>query len=269
MAARSAVMNVMVAAVEKAARGLVRDFGEVENLQVSKKGPGDFVSTADKKSESILISELSRARPGYSFLTEESGEIPGDDKDHRWIIDPLDGTTNFLHGIPHFAIVVALERQKEIIASVTYDPIKDELFVAEKGKGAFLNRRRLRVSGRRNLEDAVVGIPIPCIRRSLDGTNNVGLFQRRMEKISPLVSGFRRMGAAALDLAYVASGRLDVFFEDTLSPWDMAAGILLVKEAGGYVTEISGGRNMLNSGSILATNEDLHAVFQKTLSAIV
>lgn len=259
----SPILNVMTAAAEKAARGMLRDFGELEHLQVSKKGLGDFVSTADKRSESVLIQELSRARPGYSFLTEETGEIPGTDPEYCWIIDPLDGTLNFLHGIPHFAIVIGLKKGDEIVASVTYAPIQDEMYWAEKGKGAFLNQRRLRVSGRRLLEEAVIAIGTPF------GTHgDPSTFQKRLEKIMPITAGTRRFGAAALDLAYVASGRFDAFFEDHLKPWDMAAGILLVKEAGGYVTEANGGKDMLATGSILAANEDLHKELQKIITNI-
>ena len=257
----SPILNVMTAAAEKAARGMVRDFGELEHLQVSKKGLGDFVSTADKRSESILIEELSKARPGYAFLTEETGAIPGTNPEFSWIIDPLDGTLNFLHGIPHFAIVLALKKEEEIVASVTYAPLQDEMYWAEKGKGSFLNQRRLRVSGRRHLEEAVIGIGTPF------GTHgDPATFQKRLDKLMPITAGTRRFGAAALDLAYVASGRFDAFFEDHLHPWDMAAGILLVKEAGGYVTEVGGGDAMLKSGSVLAGNEFIHHKLQKILA---
>jgi len=257
----SPILNVMTAAAEKAARGIIRDFGELEHLQVSKKGLGDFVSTADRRSESILIEELSRARPDYAFLTEETGSIPGTNPEFCWIIDPLDGTLNFLHGIPHFAIVLALKKEEEIVASVTYAPLQDEMYWAEKGKGSFLNQRRLRVSGRRHLEEAVIGIGTPF------GTHgDPATFQKHLDKLMPITAGTRRFGAAALDLAYVASGRFDAFFEDHLHPWDMAAGILLVKEAGGYVTEMNGGDAMLKSGSVLAGNEFIHHKLQKLLA---
>lgn len=255
-------MNVMMAAVQKAARGLIRDFGEIEHLQVSKKGLGDFVSTADRRSEKILIEELSKARPTYAFITEETGIIKGQDPHHTWVIDPLDGTTNFLHGIPHFAVTVALKKDQEIIAGITYDPIKDEMYWAEKGKGAFVNQRRLRVSARRHLEDALVAIGTP-----FGNHGNQALFQQYLEKIMPITTGTRRFGAAALDLAYVASGRFDVFFEDHLKPWDLAAGLLLVKEAGGYVSEINGGKDMFETGSVLATNAALFTAFQKLLAS--
>ncbi len=260
----SPILNVMTAAAEKAARGLIRDFGELEHLQVSKKGLGDFVSTADKRSESILIQELSKARPSYSFLTEETGAIPGDENtEFCWIIDPLDGTLNFLHGIPHFAIVIALKKGDEIVASVTYSPLQDEMYWAEKGKGAFLNQRRLRVSGRRHLDEAVIAIGTP-----FGDHGDINTFQKRLEKIMPITAGTRRFGAAALDLAYVAAGKFDAFFEDHLKPWDMAAGILLVREAGGYVTEVKGDKNMLTSGSVLAANEYIHGDLQKILGNV-
>jgi len=257
----SPTMNVMMAAVQKATRGLIRDFGEIEHLQVSKKGLGDFVSTADRRSEKILIEELSKARPDYSFLAEESGAIEGSDPHHTWVIDPLDGTTNFLHSIPHFAITVALKKDLEIIAGITYDPIKDEMYWAEKGKGAFMNRRRLRVSGRRHLDEALVAIGTP-----FGDHGDRALFQKHLEKIMPITAGTRRLGAAALDLAYVAAGRFDAFFENHLQPWDLAAGILLVKEAGGYVSEINGSKNMFETGSVLAANPELFEPLQKLLT---
>jgi myo-inositol-1(or 4)-monophosphatase len=257
---RSAVINVMAGAVQKAGRGLVRDFGELEHLQVSKKGLGDFVSTADHRAEKILIQELKKARPGYGFLVEESGEIPGEDPSIRWIIDPLDGTTNFLHGIPHFAISVALQKDKEIVAGVIYNPIADEMFWAEKGKGAYLNNRRLRVSGRRYLDEALLATGTPFGSRG-----NSRQFLKMMENIMPKTAGLRRMGAATLDLAFVAAGRYEGYFETHLSPWDIAAGMLLVIEAGGYVSEINGGKDMLDSGNVLAANDCLFSEIQKVL----
>ena len=259
MAARSALYNVMERAARKAARSLVHDFGEVENLQVSLKGPGDFVSTADLQAERILKAELSKARPDYGFLMEESGAERGDGR-HRWIVDPLDGTTNFLHGIPHFAISIALEREKEIVAGVIYDPMRDEMFYAEKGFGAFVNDRRMRVSARANLTDAVIGTGIPFRERG-----NHPHYLKLLEAVMGHTAGVRRMGAAALDLAYVAAGRFDGFFEIGLSPWDVAAGLLLVREAGGYVSEIDGGRDALNSGNVLAANDRLSAPLGKLL----
>lgn len=250
----SALMNVMVAAVRKAGRSLARDFGEVEQLQVSVKGPSNFVSAADMRAEEILHRELSRAREGYSFLMEESGSVPGADKTHRWIIDPLDGTTNFLHGIPLFAISVALEREGEIVAGVIYNPILDELYTAEKGKGAFLNdRRRLRVANRRKIEDCVVATGIPH-----RGRPNHKRFLAECEAAMRETSGVRRTGAASIDLAWVASGRFDAYWERNIQPWDMAAGIVLIREAGGTVSDLSGGTDMIGQGNILAANGQIH-----------
>lgn len=251
--ARSALLNVMTAAALKAGRALSRDFGEVQNLQVSLKGPGDFVSSADKNAEKIIRIELDRARPGYGFLMEESGEREGTDKNHRWIVDPLDGTTNFLHGIPVFAVSIALEREGQVIAGVIYNPAMDELYTAERGSGAFLNDRRLRVANRRELVDCVVGTGIPHL-----GRKSHGRFLEQQRKFMLETSGIRRMGAAALDLAYVAAGRLDGFWEQGLSAWDIAAGIILVREAGGFVSDFEGGPKMMESGSVCAANPEIH-----------
>ena len=253
MAVRSATINVMAGAALKAARGLLRDFGEVEQLQVSIKGPGDFVSTADLRSEKVLRTELGKARPGFGFLMEESGGEAGTDPHHRWIVDPLDGTTNFLHGIPHFAISIALERESEIIAGLIYEPLRDQMFWAEKGAGAFLNDRRLRVSARRQLADSLIGTGIPFA-----GRGDHERYLATLGAVMAMTSGVRRQGAAALDLAYVAAGRFDGFWEFGLSPWDIAAGILLVREAGGYITDLAGGHGMLETGDILAANDHLH-----------
>jgi myo-inositol-1(or 4)-monophosphatase len=253
MAVRSPVVNVMAAAALKAARALNRDFGEVEQLQVSIKGPSDFVSTADLRAERTLKTELLRARPGYALLFEEGGATEGTDPHHRWIVDPLDGTTNFLHGIPHFAISIALERDGEIVAGLIYEPTRDEMFWAEKGIGAYLNDRRLRVSARRQLGDALIGTGIP-FRGHGDHPNYVATLARVMAA----TSGVRRFGAAALDLAYVAAGRYDGFWEFGLAPWDIAAGLLLVKEAGGFVSDLAGGQTMMASGDVLAANGHLH-----------
>jgi myo-inositol-1(or 4)-monophosphatase len=253
MAVRSPVVNVMAAAALKAARALNRDFGEVEQLQVSIKGPSDFVSTADLRAERTLKTELLRARPGYALLFEEGGATEGTDPHHRWIVDPLDGTTNFLHGIPHFAISIALERDGEIVAGIVYEPTRDEMFWAEKGIGAYLNDRRLRVSARRQLGEALIGTGLP-FRGHGDHPNYVATLSRVMAA----TSGVRRFGAAALDLAYVAAGRYDGFWEFGLAPWDIAAGLLLVKEAGGFVSDLAGGQTMMASGDVLAANGHLH-----------
>jgi myo-inositol-1(or 4)-monophosphatase len=253
MALRTALWTVMTGAAQKAARAMKRDFGEVEQLQVSRKGPGDFVSAADLKAEKVLRTELLKARPRFGFLLEEGGEVAGEDTHHRWIIDPIDGTTNFLHGIPHFAISIGLEMDGEIIAGLVYNPATEEMFYAEKGKGAFLNDRRLRVSARSNLTESVIGTGIP-----FHGRPGHKPFLKQMERVMAEVAGIRRMGTASLDLAYVAAGRFEGFWETGLKPWDIAAGILLVREAGGYVTELNGGKNMLGTGNVVAANPKLH-----------
>ncbi|ESZ18630.1 MULTISPECIES: inositol monophosphatase family protein [Mesorhizobium] len=258
--ARSAILNVMVQAAMKAGRSLSRDFGEVQNLQVSMKGPGDYVSQADRKAEEILFTELSKARPGYAFLMEERGLIEGDDSQHRWIVDPLDGTTNFLHGIPLFAISIALERQGQIVAGVVYNPAMDELYTAERGGGAFMNDRRLRVAGRTKLIDTVIGCGVPHLGRGQHGN-----FLIELRNVMAEVSGVRRLGSASLDLAYVAAGRMDGFWETGLSAWDVAAGILLIREAGGFISDFAGGQNMLDGGSIVAGNETIQRALLKTV----
>ncbi|GEP10090.1 inositol monophosphatase family protein [Methylobacterium gnaphalii] len=253
----SPLMTVMVDAVRKAARGLKRDFGEVENLQVSRKGPGNFVSAADRKAEDVLREALMKARPGYGLVLEENGVIEGTDKSHTWHIDPLDGTTNFLHGIPHFAISVGLERDGMIVAGVIYDPIKDELFVAERGKGAYLNNRRLRVSGRQELADALVAYGSPYL-----GRGDQPRLLKEVAAVMQVTGGARRFGSAALDLAYVACGRNDFYWERDIQSWDIAAGIILVREAGGFVTNADGGAEPLAAKtaakSVAAGNEALH-----------
>ncbi|KYO51212.1 MAG: inositol monophosphatase [Tistrella sp.] len=266
MAIRSPILNVMIGAAQKAARGLIRDFGEVENLQVSRKGPADFVSSADLKSEKVLRAELAKARPDFGFLMEEGGEVKGsgDGPSHRWIIDPLDGTHNFLHGIPHFAVTVALEREGEIIAGVTYDPLRDEMFSAEKGYGAFVNDRRIRVAARRQLIDCVVATGIP----RADKPNHTE-YLKMLAGMMKNTGGIRRFGSAALDLAYVAAGRFDAFFELDLQPWDMAAGVILVREAGGFVSDLTGGDGMLTSGHIIAGNTTVHGQTHKVLSTML
>ncbi|TGQ67647.1 inositol monophosphatase [Mesorhizobium sp. M00.F.Ca.ET.186.01.1.1] len=258
--ARSALLNVMVQAAMKAGRSLSRDFGEVQNLQVSMKGPGDYVSQADRKAEDIVFAELSKARPGYGFLMEERGAIEGDDSQHRWIVDPLDGTTNFLHGIPLFAVSIALERQGQIVAGVIYNPAMDELYTTERGGGAFMNDRRLRVAGRTKLIDSVIGCGVPHL-----GRGQHGHFLVELRNVMAEVSGVRRLGSASLDLAYVAAGRMDGFWEVGLSAWDVAAGLLLIREAGGFVSDMDGGQDMLDNGSVVAGNEVIQRALLKTV----
>ena len=252
----SANLALMIKAARRAGRSLVKDFREVENLQASTKGPGDFVSRADTAAEAILREELMTARPNYGWLGEESGETPGTDPTRRWLVDPLDGTTNFLHGLPHWAISIALEFKGEIVAGVVYDPAKDELFYAEKGLGAFLNDRRLRVSGRGRMIEAVFATGIPFAGRpALPAT------LQDLARLMPTCAGVRRWGAAALDLAYVAAGRFDGFWERGLQPWDVAAGAILVREAGGFVQAIREGESPIESGAILAGNSALFDPF--------
>ncbi|MBU2531661.1 MAG: inositol monophosphatase [Alphaproteobacteria bacterium] len=242
----SALMNVMVGAARKAGRSLARDFGEVEQLQVSIKGPANFVSAADHKAEDIVFAELRKARPGYGFLMEERGAVAGPDTTHRWIVDPLDGTTNFLHGIPLFSVSIALEREGQVVAGVIYNPASNELYTAERGKGAFLNDRRLRVSARRDIGDAVVATGIP--HRGRPGHT---VFRRELETVMSELAGLRRTGAASIDLAWVAAGRFDAYWERNIKAWDMAAGLLLVREAGGLVTDSTGGNDMFANGTIV------------------
>ena len=254
MAKRSALITVMARAADKAARRLRRDFGEVENLQVSKKGPADFVSAADLRAEKILREELSRVRPEYGFLMEESGATAASDGcERRWIVDPLDGTSNFLHGLPHFCISIGLEDRGELVAGVIYDPLKDETFAAEKGIGAYLNDRRIRVSSRSRLNEALIGTGAP-----FKGHGDAPTFLAEANAVMGATAGIRRWGAAALDLAYVAAGRLDGYWERDLSPWDTAAGIVIVREAGGFVSQIDGRETRGHSPSILAANDSLH-----------
>ena len=260
MAQASANVNVMIKAARKAGRSLIRDFGEVENLQVSSKGPGDFVSKADIKAEQLIRTELTEARPNYGWLGEESAEVKGSDPTRRWIVDPLDGTTNFLHGVPHWAVSIALEHKGEIVAAVIYDPTKDEMFVAEKGAGAYLNDRRLRVSGRRDMIEMLFGTGIP-----FGGRDTLPATLRDLTKLMPRCAGVRRMGSAALDLAYVAAGRLDGFWERQLNAWDIAAGVLLVRESGGLVGSLHEGQDLLKDGDIVAANAEVFDAFTKLL----
>jgi myo-inositol-1(or 4)-monophosphatase len=249
-------------AARKAARQLNRDFGELGELQVSRKAPADFVSAADLKAEETIFEALQKARPGYGFLGEERGMIEGTDKTHTWIVDPLDGTTNFLHAIPHFAINIALKRDGAVVAAVTYNPVTNELFWAEKGKGCFVNDKRLRVAARSRLDESLLGTGIPFL-----GHGQHAKFLKELHQISQRVAGVRRFGAAALDLAYVAAGRLDGFWERDLKPWDMAAGMLLITEAGGKVTTADGGEDVLDAGSVCAGNLDIHKLLLDRLQA--
>ena len=251
---RSALMTVMTNAAIKAGKGLKRDFGEVENLQVSMKGTGDFVSLADQRAEKTLFEELSKARPGYGFVMEETGRVEGTDKSHTWHIDPLDATTNFLHAIPLFAISLALERDGQVVAGVIYNPADDAMYVTEKGQGAFGNNRRLRVAGRTDLGQALFGCGVPHLGKAPQHPR----FKAELAEVMTKVVNVRRMGCAAIDLAYVAAGRFDAFWERGLHSWDIAAGSLLIREAGGYVTGVDGEENFLETGSICAGNEIMH-----------
>jgi myo-inositol-1(or 4)-monophosphatase len=254
MGQASANLNLMIQAARKAARGLSRDFGEVENLQVSPKGAGDFVSRADIKSEAVIREALIGARPNYGWLAEESDPVAGADPTRRWIVDPLDGTTNFLHGLPHWAVSIALQHKGEIVAAVVYDPCKDEMFTAEKGQGAWLNDRRLRVSGRRDFNAVLLATGIPFGGR----VEGLPRMVRQLGAAMPRTAGVRRWGAAALDLAYVAAGRFDGFWEPGLNAWDIAAGLLLIREAGGLVAELDGAGDPLETGSLIASNAAIH-----------
>jgi myo-inositol-1(or 4)-monophosphatase len=258
----TALVKVMIDAARKAGRTLARDFGEVGELQVSRKGAADFVSAADIKAEQTLFEELAKARPGYGFLGEERGLIAGTDKTHTWIVDPLDGTTNFLHAMPHFAVNIALERDGAIVAGVTYNPATADLFWTERGRGAFLNHRRLRVAARTRLDEAVFATGIPFL-----GHGQHGRFLKELHQVSQRVAGVRRFGSAALDLAWVAAGRFDGFWERDLGRWDLAAGILMVAEAGGKVSDADGAADPLATGSICAANADLHDKLLDCLSA--
>ena len=262
MAVQPAVINVMQAAARKAARRLVRDFGELENLQVSRKGPAEFVTSADIRTDKILQEELGAVRPDIGFLTEESGDLGGGDGGKRWIINPIDGTTNFMHGLPFFAVSIGYEDAGTLTAGVIYAPITDEMFWAYKGEGAYLNHTRLRVAGRNRLEDAVIGTGIPHIGRP-DNPHYLAELGAMMQN----TAGIRRFGAAALDLAYVAAGRLDGFWEHGLSAWDIAAGIVIAREAGAIVSRHDGGNDPLRDGSVLAANDALHGRMLRLLRA--
>jgi myo-inositol-1(or 4)-monophosphatase len=259
----SPAMNVMMAAARKAARPLVRDFGELENLQISQKAPGDFVTHADKRTEQILIEELTKARPGYGFLGEEGGALEGKDKSHRFIIDPIDGTSNFMHGIPHFAISIALERDGQLVSGLVYNPVTDEMFYAEKGSGAFLNTKRLRVAARKEMSSCLYATGLPF-------ANRPGQARALAETgaVMAVTAGIRRFGSAALDLAYTAAGRVDGFWEHDINLWDTAAGIVLVREAGGIVSDFHGRTDGLKGDEIVCANEHLHAQLLKLLRTV-
>lgn len=262
MSTPSPLLQAMIGAVRKASRGIGRDFGEVQALQVSRKGAADFVTNADLRVENVLFEELTKARPGYGFLGEERGLVEGTDKTHTWIVDPIDGTTNFIHGMPHFAITVGLEREGQIVAGVTFNPILNELFWAEKGRGAFLNDTRIRVSARKELVDSLIGTGIPFA-----GKPGHGQFLKELHQISQRVAGVRRLGSSALDFAWVAAGRYDAYWERGLKPWDVAAGIILVTEAGGMVTAIDEDASYRNGDSICTANLDLHPALLEKLRA--
>jgi len=259
----SALINVMVKAARRAGRSLKRDLGEIENLQVSLKGPANFVTMADRRAEEMLYADLTKARPGYGFIGEEGGSRAGDDKTHTWIVDPLDGTTNFLHGIPQFSISIGLQREGTMIAGVIYNPANDELYTAERGKGAFLNDQRLRVAGRRNLGDCVIACGLPHI-----GRGDHDLSRMEMTEIQNRVAGLRRFGAASLDMAFVAAGRLDGYWERNLQPWDIAAGQIIAREAGGIVSGIEGDDDPLKTGNLICGNEFIHAELVKILKPL-
>ncbi|OWK32765.1 inositol monophosphatase family protein [Sphingomonas mucosissima] len=266
MPSHSGLFTIIERAARKAAPRLRRDFNEVQHLQVSRKGPADFVSMADKRAEQTLFEELSKARPDWGFVMEEQGEIAGDPSKPRFIIDPLDGTTNFLHGIPHFAISIAVEEpmpngKREITTGLIYQPLTDESFWAEKGRGAWLQDQRLRVSSRRELSEAVIATGIPFM-----GHGDFAEWTRIFGSIAPQVAGIRRLGSAALDLAWVAAGRFDGYWESKLNIWDAAAGILLVKEAGGFVTDFRGGDRPIERSEFLAATDGLHSKLHKLLA---
>lgn len=256
----SANLNVMIRTARKAGRGLVKDFGEVENLQVSAKGPADFVSRADRRAEETIRTELMEARPTYGFLGEENPEIEGEDPTRRWIVDPLDGTTNFLHGLPHWAVSIALEHKGQIVAGVIHDPVKDETFFAEKGEGAWLNESRLRVSARTRMNESIFATGVPFAgKRTLPAT------LQDLARLMPECAGVRRFGAAALDLAYVAAGRYEGFWERELQPWDIAAGIVIVREAGGLIGPIRDGHDPMEHGDIIAANAEIFDKFARII----
>lgn len=256
----SANLNIMIKAARRAGRGLVKDFAEVENLQVSVKGAGDFVSKADLAAEQSLKEDLMGARPTYGWCAEESAEEEGTDPTRRWIVDPLDGTTNYLHGLPHWAVSIALEHKGQIVAGVVYDPAKDEMFLAEKGAGAWMNETRLRVSGRGRMIESIFATGLP-----FGGRGDLPDTLKDLGRLLPVTAGVRRFGAASLDLAYVAAGRYDGFWERRLKPWDLAAGVIIVKEAGGLVEPIRADRDVVADGEIVCANETIFNSFAKVV----
>jgi myo-inositol-1(or 4)-monophosphatase len=267
MVSHSGLITVMERAARKAAPRIRRDFGEVEHLQVSRKGPADFVSLADERAEQTVVEELRRARPDWGFWLEEGGTVEGDPTKPRWIVDPIDGTSNFLHGIPHFAISIAVQEPKlgggwgDITQGLVYQPLTDESFWAEKGRGSWLNERRLRVSSRRDLADTLIATGIP-----FKGHGDMSRFDAVLDAVAPQVAGIRRFGSAALDMAWVAAGRFDGFWEEDLKAWDIAAGILLVREAGGFVTDFRGADRALELGQVVAGNDIIHSRLHKLVA---
>lgn len=253
MAFMPPIITVMLKAAEAASRSLLRDFGEVENLQISVKGPSDFVTAADKRAEKILCESLTKTRPGWGFLMEEGGEINAAPGKGRFIIDPLDGTHNFLHGLPHWCTTMAAEENGEIIAALTHDPIRNETFWAAKGTGAFMNNRKIRASGRKDLSTSLISTPMPR-----KGRGDLEVFTRDITRMSALAGDLRAFHSCALDMAYIAAGRMEAMWCRQISPWDVAAGALLIREAGGMVSEVNGGSNAIYGGSILATNSALY-----------
>jgi len=258
--AGSANLNVMMKTARKVGRALLKDFTEVEQLQVSAKGPGDFVSRADKRAEETIRTELMAARPSYGFLGEEGTMIEGEDPTRRWIVDPLDGTTNFLHGLPHWAVSIGLEHKGQIVAGVIYDPVKDEMFYAEKGMGAWLNESRRRVSARHKMIECIFATGLP-----FGGRADLPETLKDLARVLPACAGVRRFGSAALDLAYVAAGRYDGFWERRLNSWDMAAGLVIVREAGGFVEPLREGGDILTDGEVICGNEAIFPAFAKAI----
>lgn len=259
--ARSANLEIMIRAATRAARSLARDFGEVEQLQVSIKGPGDFVSAADRRAENVIKEELKRGRPDYGFVMEESGVDIGRSPHNRWIVDPLDGTTNFLHGLPHWAISIALEQHGEITSGIIFDPLRNELFTADRGHGAYVNDRRIRVSKRSDMRMALIACGLPI----QDWKGRTMGFTKQMERVADECGGLRRLGVASLDLAYVAAGRQDGYWEYGPHIWDIAAGVLMLREAGGRIGRLEGDDELFTEGTVVAGNPDIYDKLRATL----